>query len=88
MIEEIMENSQMKLHKFPKKAYQDCLQKWQWHWERCINAGGEYLEDNKAHSVPGMSKRTIRKRVLKLFEQTMYLLSCILLLSSSYHRIF
>jgi hypothetical protein len=32
-----------------KKAYQDCFQKWQWHWEQCISAGGEYFEGDKAH---------------------------------------
>jgi hypothetical protein len=24
-----------------KKAYQDCFQKWQQHWEQHINAGGK-----------------------------------------------
>jgi hypothetical protein len=43
----------------PKKAYQDCFQKWQWHWEQCVNAGGEYFEGNTAHSVAGMSKKNI-----------------------------
>jgi hypothetical protein len=37
-----------------KKVYQDCFQKWQWCWEWCINAGGEY-------SVAGMSKTIIKK---------------------------
>jgi hypothetical protein len=46
----------------PKKAYQDCFQKWQWHWERCINAGGESFEGDKAHSVAGMSKIIIKKK--------------------------
>jgi hypothetical protein len=26
----------------------------QWHWEPCINAGGEYFECHKPHSVAGM----------------------------------
>jgi hypothetical protein len=38
-------------------------------WERCISAGGEYYEGDKAHSVAGMSE-TLKNIVLKLFEQT------------------
>jgi hypothetical protein len=57
MIQEIMVNSQTELHTIPKKAYQDCFQKWQQLWEWCINAGGEYFEGGKAHSVAGMSKK-------------------------------
>jgi hypothetical protein len=53
-IQEITENSQTELRAIPKKAYQDCFQKWQRHWERCINAGGEYFEGDKAPSVAGM----------------------------------
>jgi hypothetical protein len=59
MIQEITENSQMELHAIPKKAYQDCFQKWQWRWEQCINAVGQYFEGIKAHSVAGMSKKLI-----------------------------
>jgi hypothetical protein len=47
MIQEITDNS----HAISKEEYQDCFQKWQWRWERCINAGGEYFEGIKAHSV-------------------------------------
>jgi broad specificity phosphatase PhoE len=45
----------------PEKAHQDCFQKWQWRWERCINPGGEYFEGNKAHSVADVSERIIKK---------------------------
>jgi hypothetical protein len=58
---------QTELHAIPEKAYQDCFQKWQWRWEWCINAGGEYSEGDKAHSVAGMYKKKIRKKVPKLF---------------------
>jgi hypothetical protein len=68
-IQEITENWQTELSAIPKKAYQDCFQKWQRRWERCISAGGEYFEGDNAHSVAGMSK----KIVLKLFEQTTYM---------------
>jgi hypothetical protein len=54
MIQEIMENPQLELRAIPKKAYQDCFQKWQQHWERCINARGEYFEGDKAHSLAGI----------------------------------
>jgi hypothetical protein len=56
-IQEITENSQTELRAIPKKAYQDCCQKWQRRWELCINAGGEYFEGDTAHSVAGMSKK-------------------------------
>jgi hypothetical protein len=67
-----MENSQTELREIPKKAYQDCFQKWQRPWERCINAGGKYFEGDKAHSVAGMSETNCRKIVPNLFEQTTY----------------
>jgi hypothetical protein len=69
-IQEITENSQTELCMTPKEAYQDCFQKWQRHCKWCINAGGEYFEGNKAHSVAGMSKKIIKNIVPKLFEQT------------------
>jgi hypothetical protein len=37
------------------------FQKWQQRWEQCINAGGEYIEGDKAHSVAGMSEKIIKK---------------------------
>jgi hypothetical protein len=37
------------------------FQKWQQHWDWCINAGGEYLEGDKAPSVAVMSEKIIRK---------------------------
>jgi hypothetical protein len=30
--------------------------------EACIDAGGEYFEGNKAHSVAGMSEKMIKKK--------------------------
>jgi hypothetical protein len=51
------ENSQLELCAILKKVYQDCFQKWQWHWKQCINAGGEHSEGDKAHSVAGMTKK-------------------------------
>jgi hypothetical protein len=42
-IQDITENSQTELRVVQKKAYQDCFQKWQRCWERCINAGGGVL---------------------------------------------
>jgi hypothetical protein len=42
-------------------VYQDCFQEWQWHWEWCINAGVEYFEGDKAHSVSGMSEKIIKR---------------------------
>jgi hypothetical protein len=59
-IQDIAENSQTRLRAIPKKAYQDCFQKWQRRWERCINAGGEYFEGDKAHSVAGISEIIIK----------------------------
>jgi hypothetical protein len=55
-----MGNLQMGLPVIPRKAYQDCFQKWQRHWEQCINAQREYFEGNKAHSVAGMSEKFIK----------------------------
>jgi hypothetical protein len=49
----------MELRAIPKKAYQDYFQKWQRHWERCINAGGEYSEGENAYSVAGISEKII-----------------------------
>jgi transposase len=48
-IQKIKENSQTELRAIPKKAYQNCLQKWQRRWERCISAGSEYFAGDKAH---------------------------------------
>jgi hypothetical protein len=45
----------------PKKAYHDCFQKRQWHWDCCISAGGEYFEGDMAYSVAGMSENIIKK---------------------------
>jgi hypothetical protein len=45
----------------PKKLYQDCFQKWQWRWERCMSAGREYFEGDKARSVVGVSDKVIKK---------------------------
>jgi hypothetical protein len=59
-IEEITENSQTELRAIPKKAYQDCFQKWPRRWERCINAGGEYFEGDKADSVAGTFEKIIK----------------------------
>jgi transposase len=56
-IEEIAEHLQTELCSIPKKACSDCSQKWQRRWERCINAGGEYFEGDKAHLVAGMSEK-------------------------------
>jgi transposase len=56
-VQEITENSQTELRATLKEACQDCFQKWQRHWEWCINAGREYFEGNKAHSDAGMSKK-------------------------------
>jgi hypothetical protein len=72
MIQEITENSQTELRVILKKVYQDCFQLWHQNWEWCINAGGEYFEGDKAHSVAGMSRKIIKKIVPKLFEQTTY----------------
>jgi hypothetical protein len=33
----------------------------------------EYFEDDKAQSIAGMSEKLLKKIVLKLFEQTIYL---------------
>jgi hypothetical protein len=52
-----MENLQLELRAIPKKAYKDSFQKWQRRWERCIKAGREYSEGDKAHSVADMSKK-------------------------------
>jgi hypothetical protein len=60
MIQEILKNSRTELGVILKKAYQYSFQKWEWHWERCINAGGEYFEGIKAHSVAGMSEQIIK----------------------------
>jgi hypothetical protein len=67
------ENSQTELRAIPKKAYQDCFQKWQRRWERCIKAGGENFEGDKDHSVAGKSEKKY-KIVPKLFEQTTYII--------------
>jgi hypothetical protein len=50
-IQKITENSQTELHAISKKAYQDCFQKWQQHWEGRINAGAECFEGDKAHQL-------------------------------------
>jgi hypothetical protein len=57
--QESMENLQTELCTVPKKAYQDCFQKWQQCWEWCISAGGGYFEGDKAHSVASFSKNII-----------------------------
>jgi hypothetical protein len=51
---------QMELPAIPKKAYQDCFQRWRQRWERCVNAEEEYFEGDKAHTVAGMSKKYIK----------------------------
>jgi ethanolamine utilization protein EutA (predicted chaperonin) len=61
----------MELRAIPKKAYRNCFQKWQQRWERCINAGGEYFEGDRSHTVAGISEKII-KIVQKYFEQTTY----------------
>jgi hypothetical protein len=60
MIQEITENSQTELRAIPKKAYQNCFQKWQRCWELCINAGEEYFEGDKGHSVTGLSENIMK----------------------------
>jgi len=45
--EEIEENSIRDLRAVPQNTFQDALQKWKKHWERCIESGGEYLEEGK-----------------------------------------
>jgi hypothetical protein len=60
MIQETAENLQIELYAIPRKSHQDCLQKWQQCWERCINAGGEYFDGDKAHSVAGMSEKIVK----------------------------
>jgi hypothetical protein len=52
-----------------KKTYQDCFQKWQRRWERCINAGVEYFAGDKAHSFAGMYEKFI-KNSFETFDQT------------------
>jgi hypothetical protein len=71
MIQEGTENSQTDLFAIPKKAYQDYFHKWQWHWEQCFNAEGEYFEGDKTHSA-GMSKKITKKIFPKLFVQSTY----------------
>jgi hypothetical protein len=66
MIHDIMENLQTELLVIQKKAYQDCFQKWQQHWEHCIDAGRECFEGDKAHSVADMSEK-ITKNSSKTF---------------------
>jgi hypothetical protein len=60
-----MENLQMELHMtpglFPEVATA---------LGGFINAGGDYFEGDKTHSVAGMSKNIIKKIVPKLFKQT------------------
>jgi hypothetical protein len=60
-VQEITENSQTELRAVPKKAYQDCFQKRQRRWERCNNAGREFFEGDKDHSVAGMSEKNYKK---------------------------
>jgi hypothetical protein len=43
-IEEIQEESQRNLDRFPKRDFQGCFQAWQNRWERGIRAKGEYFE--------------------------------------------
>jgi hypothetical protein len=65
-----MENSHSELCVIPKKAFQDCFQKWQRRWESCINTRGEYFEGDKVTQLQACPKRNIKKIVPKLSEQT------------------
>jgi len=46
-VEEIEENSIWDLRAIPQNTFQDTLQNWKKHWERCIMSGGEYFEGDK-----------------------------------------
>jgi len=46
-VEEIEENSLWDLRAIPQNTFQDTLQNWKKHWERCIKSGGEYVEGDK-----------------------------------------
>jgi hypothetical protein len=36
-------------------------------WERSINAGGEYFEDDKAQTIAGMSEKLLKKNSSETF---------------------
>ena len=46
-VQEIEENSLRDLRAIPQNTFQDALQNWKKHWERCIKSGGEYFEGDK-----------------------------------------
>jgi transposase len=46
-VEEIEENSLRDLRAIPQNTFQDALQNWKKHWERCIKSGGEHFEVDK-----------------------------------------
>jgi histone-lysine N-methyltransferase SETMAR len=43
-IEEIRTESQRVLHTLTEKDFQKMFQKWRRRWDRCLHAGGNYLE--------------------------------------------
>ena len=47
VVEEIEENSLRDLRAIPQNKFQDALENWKKHWERCIKSGGEYFEGDK-----------------------------------------
>jgi hypothetical protein len=43
-IEEIQAESQRVLNTLTPEDFSECFQKWQNHWDRCIQAQGDYFE--------------------------------------------
>ena len=43
-IEEIQAESQQVLNTLTPADFSECFQKWQTHWDRCIQAQGDYFE--------------------------------------------
>jgi hypothetical protein len=45
-VTEIQLNTTRQLQAIPKQAYQTCIEKWKGHWNRCIQSGGSYFEED------------------------------------------
>jgi transposase len=50
-IEEIQENAIRKLRVITESAFQEALQQWKKHWERCITSRGDYFEGENAYNA-------------------------------------
>jgi hypothetical protein len=49
-VEEIQRESQNALGMLREQDFQHASQQWQWHWDRCVAAQGDYFEGDAAQT--------------------------------------